>query len=122
MSNNILRLPQVKSKTGLPTSGIYKRISEGEFPKQINLGGRSVGWLESEIEYTKFHIESFLLRCKEDGGMSISDLQGLAWCGSGKLVPDQRDLHHAAGPREELTRTSSAPTSSFFEFNSIFNC
>lgn len=45
----ILRLPQVKSKTGLPTSGIYKRISEGSFPKQINLGGRSVGWLESDV-------------------------------------------------------------------------
>ncbi len=50
MNESILRLPKVKSKTGLPTSGIYKRISEGSFPKQINLGGRSVGWLESEIE------------------------------------------------------------------------
>jgi len=50
MNETILRLPKVKSKTGLPTSGIYKRISEGSFPKQINLGGRSVGWLESEIE------------------------------------------------------------------------
>ena len=49
MNESILRLPQVRSKTGLPTSGIYKRISEGSFPKQINLGGRSVGWVESEI-------------------------------------------------------------------------
>ena len=45
----ILRLPQVKSKTGLPTSGIYRRISDGSFPKQVGLGGRSVGWLESDI-------------------------------------------------------------------------
>lgn len=50
MNETILRLPQVRSKTGLPTSGIYKRISEGSFPKQINLGGRSVGWLESDIQ------------------------------------------------------------------------
>ena len=50
MNESILRLRDVKSKTGLPTSGIYKRISEGSFPKQINLGGRSVGWIESEIQ------------------------------------------------------------------------
>ena len=50
MAHNILRLPQVKAKSGLPTSGIYKRISEGAFPKQINLGGRTVGWLESDID------------------------------------------------------------------------
>jgi prophage regulatory protein len=50
MDYSVLRLPQVKTKTGLPTSGIYKRISEGTFPKQINLGGRSVGWLESDIQ------------------------------------------------------------------------
>lgn len=49
MNESILRLPKVRSKTGLPTSGIYKRISEGSFPRQINLGGRSVGWLESDI-------------------------------------------------------------------------
>ena len=49
MNESILRLASVRSKTGLPTSGIYKRISEGSFPKQINLGGRSVGWLESEV-------------------------------------------------------------------------
>ena len=50
MTESILRLPQVKSKTGLPTSGIYKRISDGSFPKQVGLGGRSVGWLESDIQ------------------------------------------------------------------------
>jgi prophage regulatory protein len=49
MNETVLRLSQVRAKTGLPTSSIYKRISEGEFPKQINLGGRSVGWLESDI-------------------------------------------------------------------------
>lgn len=49
MNETILRLPKVRDKTGLPTSGIYKRISEGSFPKQVNLGGRTVGWLEADV-------------------------------------------------------------------------
>lgn len=50
MSNVILRLPAVKSRTGLARSTIYLRMSQGTFPKQISLGGRTVGWVESEIE------------------------------------------------------------------------
>lgn len=47
----ILRLPQVKTQTGLSRSSIYLRISEGNFPKQIDLGGgRAVGWLEADIQ------------------------------------------------------------------------
>lgn len=34
-------------------------------------------WLEAEIDYTKFQIQSSLVRCKEDGGISIAELQGL---------------------------------------------
>lgn len=48
--NTILRLPTVKSRTGLCRSTIYLRMSQGTFPKQVSLGGRTVGWLESEIE------------------------------------------------------------------------
>ncbi len=50
MAHTILRLPQVKEQTGLSRSAIYKRISEGTFPKQIGLGGRAVGFLESDIQ------------------------------------------------------------------------
>ncbi len=50
MAYQILRLPQVKSQTGLSRSSIYQRIAEDNFPKQINLGGRAVGWLESDIQ------------------------------------------------------------------------
>lgn len=45
----ILRLPQVKNLTGLSRSAIYALISDGQFPMQINLGPRTVGWIESEI-------------------------------------------------------------------------
>jgi len=49
MATTILRLPAVKSRTGLSRSTIYLRISEGRFPKAISLGGRAVGWIEAEI-------------------------------------------------------------------------
>ena len=45
----ILRRPQVQQRTGLSRSTLYQYIKDGEFPKSIALGPRSVGWLESEI-------------------------------------------------------------------------
>ncbi|MGI9215164.1 MAG: helix-turn-helix transcriptional regulator [Gammaproteobacteria bacterium] len=50
MNNAILRLPAVKKYTGLSRSTIYLRIAQGDFPKQFSLGGRSIGWLQCEIE------------------------------------------------------------------------
>ena len=50
MPDSILRLPAVKARTGLSRSTIYLRISEGRFPKPISLGGRAVGWIESEVQ------------------------------------------------------------------------
>ncbi len=50
MSHNILRLPAVRAVTGLSRSTLYNRIAEGHFPAPISLGGRAVGWLESEVQ------------------------------------------------------------------------
>jgi len=50
MLHTILRLPTVKTRTGLSRSTIYLRIAQGTFPKPVNLGGRAVGWLEAEIQ------------------------------------------------------------------------
>ena len=50
MTTRILRLPDVKTRTGLSRSTIYALIKNKRFPECINLGARSVGWLESEIE------------------------------------------------------------------------
>ena len=47
--NKIIRLSEVITCYGLSKSTIYKRISDGLFPKPINLGGRAVGWPELEI-------------------------------------------------------------------------
>jgi len=49
MSQAIYRLPAVKARTGLSRSTIYLRMADGTFPKQISIGERAVGWLDSEI-------------------------------------------------------------------------
>jgi len=58
----ILRLAEVKARTGLSRSTIYLWVNESRFPKPIKLTdedeGRAVGWLESEIsEWVKTRIE-----------------------------------------------------------------
>jgi prophage regulatory protein len=50
LQTRFLRLPQVKSVTGLSKSTIYARISEGTFPTQISLGPRLVVWVDSDIQ------------------------------------------------------------------------
>lgn len=45
----IIRLKQVIELTSLSRSSIYSFIKQGVFPKPINLGANSVGWIESEI-------------------------------------------------------------------------
>lgn len=49
MVNTILRLPEVTKQTGLARSTIYLRMSEGSFPKPINIGVRAVGWVDTDI-------------------------------------------------------------------------
>jgi prophage regulatory protein len=50
MADSILRLPAVKTRTGLSRSTIYLRVSQGTFPRPVSLGGRAVGWVEEEIQ------------------------------------------------------------------------
>ena len=42
--NTILRLPAVKSESGLSRSTIYLRIAQGLWTKPVSLGARAVGW------------------------------------------------------------------------------
>jgi prophage regulatory protein len=50
MPQSILRLPAVQSRTGLSRSSIYLAVAQGSFPRQVPLGARAVGWLESDID------------------------------------------------------------------------
>lgn len=45
----ILRIQDVVKRTGLSRSGIYKKMSDGVFPRQIKLGARATGWLCHEV-------------------------------------------------------------------------
>ncbi len=37
-------------KVGLKKSWIYHLMQQGEFPKSVSLGARSVAWVEKEID------------------------------------------------------------------------
>ncbi len=71
MTHTILRLPAVKVRTGLSRSTIYLRVSQGTFPKPVNLGARAVGWVETEIQqWLQRQIETSRLAVPEKGGQS----------------------------------------------------
>jgi len=44
-----MRLAEVIEKTGLARSTIYKYADLGRFLRPISLGGKSVGWIDSEV-------------------------------------------------------------------------
>ena len=46
----IIRLPAVEAKTGLKHTAIYGWIERGDFPRQVPLGPKAVGWLEDEVD------------------------------------------------------------------------
>ena len=50
MAYSILRLPEVKARTGLSRSSIYLRIKQGAFPHPVSLGGRAIGWPDTDIQ------------------------------------------------------------------------
>lgn len=53
---HILRMRKVTEKTGLGRSAIYDRMNphspryDPTFPKSVSLGGRSVGFVEAEVD------------------------------------------------------------------------
>jgi prophage regulatory protein len=46
----LMRLPTVKGMTGIGHTSIYKKISEGTFPKPVRIGDRMVAWDSKEID------------------------------------------------------------------------
>ena len=49
-SAHFIRLPQVKEITSLSKSSIYRLMEQGDFPKQVSLGARSVVWVRAQVE------------------------------------------------------------------------
>lgn len=51
MALMLLRLPEVKARTGLARATIYLKMTKGTFPSPVKLGGpRAVGWLAAEVD------------------------------------------------------------------------
>jgi prophage regulatory protein len=48
--SRLIRLPEVKRKTGLGSTAIYKFQKDGGFPKSIKITPRAVAWIEREVD------------------------------------------------------------------------
>ena len=49
-ARQFIKRQAVEQITSLSRSEIYRRIAAGTFPKQINLGPKSVVWNEAEVQ------------------------------------------------------------------------
>ena len=50
MELQIVRMKDVVFTTGLSKTTIYRLEKEGNFPKRVSLGARSVGWFKHDIQ------------------------------------------------------------------------
>ena len=48
-SHRSLRWPELRNTVGYSRTNIYYLMKKGDFPQAIKLGGRAIGWLESEV-------------------------------------------------------------------------
>lgn len=48
--DRLLRRPEVESLTGLSRAGIYQKMAQGQFPRPVRIGRRSVAWPLSVID------------------------------------------------------------------------
>jgi prophage regulatory protein len=49
MQDKFLRLAEVRTRTALSRSSIYAYMAAGTFPAAVNIGQRSVAWIEADI-------------------------------------------------------------------------
>jgi len=47
---SLIRLEQVKTRTGLSRSTLYAYINDGRFPRPVTISDRCVAWVETEID------------------------------------------------------------------------
>ncbi|MDR5873793.1 AlpA family transcriptional regulator [Vreelandella gomseomensis] len=59
LGNRLLRRKDVEQKTGKSRSAIYEGIRQGTFPAPVPIGGKSVAWLEEEVD-------SWIANCLEE--------------------------------------------------------
>lgn len=49
-ARRILRLPEVELRTGFKRAHIYSLMTQGMFPKSVQLGSRAVGWDSQAVD------------------------------------------------------------------------
>lgn len=47
--DRFIRISEVRHHTSLSTSTLYRKMREGTFPQQIDLGPNMVAWYESQV-------------------------------------------------------------------------
>lgn len=48
-TDSLVRLPEVRRRTGLSTATIYRKMGRGEFPAKVQLSANVVAWYESDV-------------------------------------------------------------------------
>jgi len=48
--NRIIRKPELFSRLGLSDATIWRMEKSGKFPRRIQIGGKAVGWFDTEID------------------------------------------------------------------------
>lgn len=46
----LLKMPEVRAKTGLSKSHAYALAQKGEFPKPVKLSAHASAWVEAEVD------------------------------------------------------------------------
>ena len=49
-SDSLLRMKDVRRRTGLSATTVYRRVAAKTFPPKVPIGEGCVGWYESEID------------------------------------------------------------------------
>lgn len=48
--DRLVRLPEVRDRTGLSTATIYRKVDSGDFPPKVRLSANVVAWYESDLD------------------------------------------------------------------------
>lgn len=48
-NDRLIRLPEVRHRTGLSRASIYRKMDAGLFPSKVILSAHSIAWYETEV-------------------------------------------------------------------------
>jgi len=48
--DRLMRLPEVRNRTGLSTATIYRKMDSGHFPQKIQISVNVVAWYEMDVD------------------------------------------------------------------------